>query len=68
VYVPERQPENPAELSTIIGNAIEYIEAVGFIMDPTLLPTGGQERAAVLDGIPVLSRVSKEARKASLAA
>jgi len=68
VYVPERQPENQAELSAIIGNAVEYIEAVGFIMDPALLPADGQARAAILDGIPVLSRVSKEARKASLAA
>jgi len=63
VYVPERQPENPDELAGITRDAVEFIEAVGFIMDAVSLEGNSQARANIIDKVPVLSRIDKEAGK-----
>ena len=61
VYVPERQPENPDELAGITRDAVQFIEAVGFIMDRVTLEGNNQARANIIKKVPVLSRVHKEA-------
>jgi hypothetical protein len=63
VYVPERQPENPDELAGITRDAVEFIEAVGFIMDAVSLEGNSQTRTKIIKNVPVLSRIHKEAGK-----
>jgi hypothetical protein len=67
-YVPERQPENPVELADIIQDAVDFIETVGFMMEPVSLSTDPQRRAAALQFIPVLSLIQSEPSKKGLAA
>ncbi len=67
-YVPDRQPENPDDLAAIIQNAVDFIETVGFMMEPVSLSTDPKARASALQFIPVLSLINSEPRDKGLAA
>ncbi|HEX9022524.1 MAG TPA: hypothetical protein VF799_01660, partial [Geobacteraceae bacterium] len=55
VYVPERQPEGRDELADTIQDAVEFIEAVGFMMEPVSLASDRAGRENNLKFIPVLT-------------
>jgi hypothetical protein len=63
VYVPERQPENPDELAGYTRDAVEFIEAVGFIMDAVSLEGNSQARSNIINKVPVLTQIHKETGK-----
>jgi len=63
VYVPERQPESLDELAGITRDAVEFIEAVGFIMDAVSLEGNSQARTNIINKVPVLTQIHKETGK-----
>ena len=57
VYTPDRQPASPEEGRKIIGDGLNFIETVGFMMDRIELDSK-EESAKMLEKIPVFRRVS----------
>jgi hypothetical protein len=58
VYVPEKQPAQDDELSAIMSDGFDFIEIVGFMMDPVELGNDSASRKKKLDKIPVLQRTA----------
>lgn len=56
VYSPEKQPASAEECSLAIGDAFEFVETVGFMMDEVHLPSDPEKRARALAKMPVLCR------------
>ncbi|MHC1698168.1 MAG: hypothetical protein AB9919_08985 [Geobacteraceae bacterium] len=58
VYVPEKQPENEEELAAVMSDGFDFIEIVGFMMDPMDLGDKTGRRIARLEKIPALQRMN----------
>jgi len=54
VYIPEKQPDTPAEFDKVMRDGMDFIEIVGFMMDVVDLGRDKQGRSKVLNRIPVL--------------
>ncbi|TWJ32674.1 coiled-coil domain-containing protein [Geobacter argillaceus] len=59
VYVPHQQPADKASCATVLRDAIQYFEIMGFMMEKHDLGATPQKRRSVLKKIPVLKRVEK---------
>lgn len=55
VYSPEKQPADAAECSRVVGDALGFVETVGFMMDSVKLNADPDKRGRALSKIPVLS-------------
>ncbi|MGA7828948.1 MAG: hypothetical protein WCA04_14910, partial [Geobacteraceae bacterium] len=60
IYAPEKQPVQEAELGTIMSDGFDFIEIVGFMMDPVDLGNDPAGRKKKLDKIPVLQRIAAD--------
>lgn len=54
VYSPEKQPADAAECSRVVGDALGFVETVGFMMDSVKLNADPDKRGRALSKIPVL--------------
>lgn len=54
VYSPEKQPADAAECSRVVGDALGFVETVGFMMDSVKLNADPDKRGRALAKIPVL--------------
>lgn len=54
VYSPEKQPGDAAECSRVVGDALGFVETVGFMMDSVKLNADPDKRGRALAKIPVL--------------
>lgn len=59
VYVPHQQPGDKESCATVLRDAIQYFEIMGFMMEKHDLGATPQKRRSVLKKIPVLKRVEK---------
>jgi len=57
VYVPEKQPANDEEYAVIMGDGLDFIEIVGFMMDPIDMGRDAESRTKILDKVPVLRKI-----------
>ena len=59
VYVPQQQPSDKESCATILHDAIQYFEIIGFMMEKHDLGATPQKQRSVVKKIPVLRRVEK---------
>lgn len=59
VFVPHQQPADKESCATVLRDAIQYFEIMGFMMEKHDLGATPQKRRSVLKKIPVLKRVEK---------
>jgi hypothetical protein len=57
VYVPEQQPANDEDLARVMADGFDFIEIVGFLMDPMDLGHDAESRRKILGKVPVLQRI-----------
>ena len=57
VYVPDQQPANDEDLARIMADGFDFIEIVGFLMDPMDLGQDAERRRKILGKVPVLQRI-----------
>jgi len=57
VYVPDKQPVDDEDLARIMADGFDFIEIVGFLMDPMDLGHDVESRQKILGKIPVLQRI-----------
>lgn len=57
VYVPDQQPANDEDLARIMADGFDFIEIVGFLMDPMDLGQGAESRRKILGKVPALQRI-----------
>lgn len=51
VYLPKRRPSDPAGYRVVVGNAMLFLESIGFMMDQVSLPADRAKREAALKSI-----------------
>ncbi len=54
VYLPEKQPQDQASYGTTIGDAVVFLESLGFMMDRAELGGTAENRKAALSRVKVL--------------